>query len=151
MADAYEANNYYDDGLSIVREDSSLTRDDAGNIVGARITFRDDATGETFTQNVSDVRDVVASAIGIMAPEKAFELAWDQTFGRDKAADKPDVVSREEAIKIVNEEDKERPLAGLPPMTPEEKQARFDAITGGSNPFAGGAASGVGAQIPLYR
>lgn len=158
MADAYEADNYYDDGLSIVREESSLTRDDRGNIVGARITFKEEATGRTFTQNVTDVRDLVASAIGVMAPEKAFELAWDQTFGKDKAADpKERAIDLKEVEGIVEKRNFDPAYSSDPAwanLSPDQKRQQVAqemaaaklGIVGG-----GGAASGVGGQIPLYR
>lgn len=158
MADAYEADNYYDDGLSIVRDQSSLTRDDRGNIIGARITFKEDGSGRTFTQNVTDVRDLVASAIGVMAPEKAFELAWDQTFGKDKSADPKDRAIDLKEVETIVEKRNFDPTYSTDPawanLSPNEKRQRVamemaaakQGVVGG-----GGAASGVGGQIPLYR
>lgn len=83
LVGAYEANDYYDDGLSIDREQTEVNRDDRGNIIGATIAFRDNATGRTFQQEINGIRDMAAVAIGTLSPEAVFERMWEQTFGQD--------------------------------------------------------------------
>lgn len=153
LADAYEANNYYDDGLSVVREKSDVSYDERGNIVGAQVTFKDDATGREFTQNFSDIEDFVATAIGVMAPESAFDKAWEMAFGNKESG----YMDFDTAITKINEEADTAAkslLGDTKPMTEEEKARRFDAYTGGRfrNPFegAGSSASGVGGSYTLY-
>lgn len=150
LAATYNSDNYFDDGVTVIREESAVQYDQSGNIVGATVTFQDDATGRKFTQNVSDVRDMVVSVFGTLAPEQAFETAWEMTFGRDKSADAPKKMTAAEATEAVTKAAEQSALTGAP-MTPDQQQQMYDRLMAGENPFGSGTASGVGSQIPVYR
>lgn len=70
---AYNRLDYFPDGTTIVKGESGFTYDKKGNISGAKITFKDEATGNTFDQVFSDPNDLVRLGITMLAPEAAFE------------------------------------------------------------------------------
>jgi len=90
VADVYNSRGYYEDGLSVLREGTEFRRDEGGNIIGASITFRDDASGETFRRNIQGPRDLVGAAIiGALSPEQVFEqgMAEAQAMAAQQEAD----------------------------------------------------------------
>ncbi len=73
LADAYNATDYFDDGYSVVREDTEFTRDEQGNITGARVKIKNNETGQTFDQVFDGVDDIYRFGIGLLSPEAVFE------------------------------------------------------------------------------
>lgn len=76
-----------DDGVSVVREKSSLIRDENGAITGATVTFKDDS-GKTWTKDYSGQADIVESFLTQMAPHNQFEWQIGQIGGASEAAAK---------------------------------------------------------------
>ncbi len=72
--DAYNASGYFDDGMDVVKDKSTLIKDDAGEVVGVTLTMRDQATGEEFSQT-DTIDGFIQKAAWITSPEKAFEAA----------------------------------------------------------------------------
>lgn len=83
---AYNRLDYFGDDTTIVEDQSGFTSDKAGNITGAKITFRDEKTGNTFDQVFSDPNDLVRLGITLLAPEQAFEYYHQQQQAAAQAA-----------------------------------------------------------------
>ncbi len=75
---AYNRLGYFGDDTTIVEDESGFTRDKAGNITGAKITFKDEKTGNTFDQVFTDPNDLVKMGITLLAPDQAFEYFYKQ-------------------------------------------------------------------------
>lgn len=73
IADTY---NSIDDGFTIDRSKTKLTRDKQGNIVGGQLAVVNDETGETNIQQFDDQQDIIEMAVYAMAPEQTFEYLW---------------------------------------------------------------------------
>lgn len=73
IVDAYNRMDYFGDNLTIDRAKSGFEKDDAGNIIGAKISFRDETTGATFEKAFDDPNDLIRMGITMLAPERAFE------------------------------------------------------------------------------
>ena len=73
MIEAYNADGYTDDGMTALADGSGLTRDKAGNVIGGRVTLRNDATGEVFVQNFNEIEDIYRFGINFLSPEQVFE------------------------------------------------------------------------------
>ena len=78
MIDAYNSDGYFDDGYEIQRRGSELIRDDEGNITGARLTFKDQETGQTSTRDFNDIGDLYEFGVNFLAPENVFEYGIGQ-------------------------------------------------------------------------
>lgn len=83
IAAAYNAKGYYDDGYSIVPEASGINRDEAGNVIGAQVTFKDNATGQVFTQDFEGSEDLYRLGVDMLAPEQVFEIGWSRVQAVD--------------------------------------------------------------------
>lgn len=77
--------NSFDDGLTLVRDDSHIVRDDKGNMIGATLTFKDDKTGETHTQTFHGAEDLMQQGVYALSPEKMFEVMYEQAGKADAA------------------------------------------------------------------
>lgn len=93
---AYNRLDYFPDGTTIVEKDSGFTRGRDGEITGARITFRDEKTGNTFEQVFSDPADLVRLGITMLAPEEAFKHYAEQVAATKQAGAK----AAEEALGV---------------------------------------------------
>lgn len=82
MIKTYNATGYYDDGYTVVADQSGLTRDGQGNAVGAKITFKNEESGEVFTQDFNTTEDLYSTGINLLSPEQIFE----QMYGEVKQA-----------------------------------------------------------------
>lgn len=140
---AYEARDYYDDGLTVVREGTRLrTNPQTGEVIGAEIVFRDSATGRTFRQEINGLRDMVAIGFGALAPEAAFDKMWDATFGGDQASSGPTQAEQLAVRKqAVDEATKTAPIGSNP--TPEQIDAIEQRLLGR---LGGGVGGG---EVPL--
>lgn len=76
--------NSFDDGLSLVRDESHIVRDDKGNMVGAEITFVD-KDGAKHTQTFHGAEDLMQQGVYALAPEKMFEVMYEQGKAADAA------------------------------------------------------------------
>jgi hypothetical protein len=76
--------NRMDPNVEVIRSESGMIKDEKGNIVGMDVTFRNRRTGEKFTKTFHGSEDMVRNGIMALAPEKMFELMYqqDQTVQR---------------------------------------------------------------------
>ncbi|WP_296763693.1 hypothetical protein [Sediminimonas sp.] len=81
LSDTYNA---FDDGFDVVREQSGFQRGENGEITGARLTFRNRETGETFTRDYEDQGDLIQEGLYALAPENVFEMLWEQMQAAQK-------------------------------------------------------------------
>lgn len=86
IMDAYDRLDYFPDGTTIDRENSGFTRDKDGNITGAKLTFKDAKTGNTWDQVFTDPNDLVRMGITLLAPEQAFEYYFEEQQAAAEAA-----------------------------------------------------------------
>ena len=126
MAEVYNAKGYYEDGLTVLREGTSFQRDDAGNVIGATITFRDGDSGDTFRRTINGPRDLIGAAIiGALSPEQVFErgMAEAEAMAAQQANQG---MSMDERIKVeASVRALAKEMAGLNGVTPEVyEQAR---------------------------
>jgi len=89
---AYNTLDYFGDGMTIVEDKSDFIRD-GDAIVGARVTFRDEATGREIVQEFSGPGDLLMQGINMLAPEQAFEYRLKQIEAQAAA-----VAERQQAI-----------------------------------------------------
>ncbi|MDO8983010.1 hypothetical protein [Cypionkella sp.] len=73
MLEAYNRLDYFPDGTTIVKEQSGITYGKDGEPNGARVTFRDEASGDTWEKVYGSVDDMVKEGMTLLAPEVAFE------------------------------------------------------------------------------
>lgn len=83
---AYNRMGYFPDGTELDKANSGFTRDKNGDVSGAKLTFKDTATGETFEQVFNGPDDLIKTGITLLAPENAFEFYWKQQEQSAKAA-----------------------------------------------------------------
>jgi len=86
IIETYNTRGYFDDGYSAIREKSGLRKDDAGNVVGAAITLRDEETGEEFEQNFDGIEDVYAYGVAMLEPAQVFEFGMGEIAKEDQRA-----------------------------------------------------------------
>lgn len=86
IVSAYNRIGYFPDGMELDKEASGFTRDKNGEVNGAKLTFRDTATGQTFEQVFSGPDDLIKTGITLLAPENAFEYYWKQQEAAAKGA-----------------------------------------------------------------
>lgn len=71
---AYNTDGYFEDGREVIEGQSGLLRDEDGTITGARLTFRDLETGDTFEQVFDGIDDIYRVGIQMLAPERVLEF-----------------------------------------------------------------------------
>lgn len=100
--DAYNASGYFDDGMDVVKDKSTLIKNDAGDVVGVTLTMRNQATGEEITQTDS-IDGFIQKAAWITSPEKAFEASQDRLAAQQEALLKAEEERRKSATKLVED------------------------------------------------
>lgn len=99
LAAAYNTSGYFDDGYSMIREKSDFIRTPEGDVAGAVVTFRDDATGREFQQQFDSADDLLQAGIQLLSPEAVMEhlLAQQtaQTEALRAAADKAEAEAKD--------------------------------------------------------
>lgn len=98
--DAYNASGYFDDGMDVVKEKSTLIKNDAGDVVGVTLTMRNQATGEEITQTDS-IDGFIQKAAWITSPEKAFEASQARLAAQQEALLKAEEERRKTATRLV--------------------------------------------------
>ena len=98
--DAYNASGYFDDGMDVVKEKSTLIKNDAGDVVGVTLTMRNQATGEEITQTDS-IDGFIQKAAWITSPEKAFEASQARLAAQQEALLKAEEERRKVATRLV--------------------------------------------------
>lgn len=98
--DAYNASGYFDDGMDVVKEKSTLIKNDAGDVVGVTLTMRNQATGEEITDTDS-IDGFIQKAAWITSPEKAFEASQARLAAQQEALLKAEEERRKTATRLV--------------------------------------------------
>ena len=98
--DAYNASGYFDDGMDVVKDKSTLIKNDAGDVVGVTLTMRNQATGEEITQTDS-IDGFIQKAAWITSPEKAFEASQARLAAQQEALLKAEEERRKTATRLV--------------------------------------------------
>ena len=98
--DAYNASGYFDDGMDVVKEKSTLIKNDAGDVVGVTLTMRNQATGEEITQTDS-IDGFIQKAAWITSPEKAFEASQARLAAQQEALLKAEEERRKSVTRLV--------------------------------------------------
>lgn len=119
LAEANNAPNYYDDGLSVIREKSKPIYAGNGDLLGVSVAWRNDATGEEFTQNVEGINDLMAVGVGLLAPEKAFEIGWSATVGAKKT--KPKALNPKDVMTAIESRSLSDPAFAALPFEERER------------------------------
>jgi hypothetical protein len=99
MSKIYNTERYYDDGYTVVLDDSEILRDEAGNFAGSRIAFRNDESGEVFMREIMDEDDFYSIAAGLAAPETVFQN-WMQEYSAAREARAAEAEAFREANRI---------------------------------------------------
>ncbi|MDP2047554.1 MAG: hypothetical protein Q8K33_01490 [Cypionkella sp.] len=88
MLEAYNRLDYFPDGTTIVKEQSGIVYGKDGKASGARVTFKDEASGDTWEKVYGSVDDMVKEGMTLLAPEMAFEhYAAQNEASKPKPAD----------------------------------------------------------------
>ena len=98
--DAYNASGYFDDGMDVVKEKSTLIKNDAGDVVGVTLTMRNQATGEEITDTDS-IDGFIQKAAWITSPEKAFEASQARLAAQQEALLKAEEERRKSVTRLV--------------------------------------------------
>lgn len=85
LAAAYNERGYFDDGYSMIREKSDFIRTPEGDVAGAVVTFRDDATGREFQQRFGSADELLQAGIQLLSPEAVMEHQLAQQAARTEA------------------------------------------------------------------
>lgn len=101
---AYNRLGYYNDGTTIVPEQSRFTTDESGAVNGAVITFRNEETGDTYERVYDDPNQLYMVGLAAADPLNAFT----ETASRIKAANEAALGARKAARDEVREAAKER-------------------------------------------
>ncbi|MFQ6755328.1 hypothetical protein V6Z72_13345 [Cereibacter sphaeroides] len=75
LTEVFNNADYYDDGFSIPKGGLEIIEGDGGKIRRAKLTMRNDRTGETVTQEYSG-EDLMMMAYSALDPVAAFEAGW---------------------------------------------------------------------------
>lgn len=73
LMDSYNRNNYINDSTIVLKDQSEIFRDSSGNVTGARVVFKDEASGNTFDQVFSSQDDLIAFGMLNFDPATVFE------------------------------------------------------------------------------
>lgn len=143
LLEAYNNESYYPDGLSAVRSGTRMVTNEDGEVIGADITLRDNATGREFTQQIRGLDDMIAVGIGTLSPEAAFEH-YLEASGARRAARRQNIEPTQ--MRQIEDAAYERASqGGLRQPTPEEVQSEMQAILS----RMGVSASGMGARAAI--
>ncbi|MFV0382616.1 hypothetical protein [Paracoccus sp. (in: a-proteobacteria)] len=156
MIDAYNSNGYFDDGYEIVRDQSALIRDKAGEVTGIRLAMRNQQTGEVNTQEAS-LPDWITRGLWLTSPQKAMEVHLQRQQGMQEQLLQLDEERRRQAGDLIKEEFRATNAAALklmetsigldgkPAISYEEALAQVQRARGG------GAAAGQATETPVLH
>lgn len=112
MVETFNNERYYPDGLSV--QDYDIERNEDGEVIGADITFRDQRSGRTFTQQFRGFDDIVFAGIGALAPEEVHER-WSAMLSQrrdQRQPEDPDYLAlREQAFEELQDVSGRQPTA----------------------------------------
>jgi hypothetical protein len=156
IANAYNRLGYFPDGTPIDKEESGFTYGKNGEITGAVLTFKDEATGNTFEQVFSDPNDLVRLGITLMAPENAYAAFVEQQKSASGGLTPKEAIDAQneqekridDAAKLIYEQSQGAALTGGVPLTYEQARAQAEAAILGMS----GAPAGMDAgPVPVMR
>jgi hypothetical protein len=146
IMEAYNRMDYFPDGTQLVKEKSGFTYDKAGNILGAKLTFLDEVSGNTFEQTFASPDDLIQTGITLLAPENAFEYYMQKNEAEKAAALKalpdPRKAAEDEkkridaTAKLIFEKTVDQ--LGAPTLTYEQARAQAEQIIRGGGPMPSG-------------
>lgn len=143
LLEAYNNEAYYPDGLSAVRSGTRMVTNEDGEVIGADIALRDNATGREFTQQIRGLDDMIAVGIGTLSPEAAFEH-YLEAAGARRAARSP-AIEPAQMRQIEDAAFERASQGGLRQPTPEQVRSEMQAILS----RMGVSASGMGARAAI--
>lgn len=156
MMDAYNSAGYFDDGYEILKDQSSLIKDENGDVSGVRLAMRNQQTGEVTVQEDS-ISDVITKGLWLTSPEKAMETYIANQQAIQKQLLEADAARREQAGKLVEKDfDATNDAAlelmkasigldGKPTITYEEALAEVQRAR------SGGGSAQLGGDTPVLR
>lgn len=154
---AYNRLDYFPDGTTIVKDQSGFTFGKDGQPNGAKITFRDEKTGNTWEQVIQNPHDFMRMGLDLLSPQEVFKhhLAQDEaaTAAAAKATVDPAEAQKvlekriDDAAKIIFEKTVDQ--MGNPTLTYAEARNQAEAIL---TQQQGGQTQGPPAPPPIaYR
>lgn len=156
FVEIYNDAGWVPDGVTIDRAKSGAINDEKGNPTGLRITFNDEASGNSYEQVFTDLDQVALMASIAAAPENAFEIQ--QQFKKDQEAkalgaqEKADKAAKDrqkridDAFKVISELEGKK--IGGEQKTVEQIRREAEAYVDGAQPEDPAAAG----DVPLlYR
>lgn len=154
--EGWNRQGYVPDGTTIVKEKSGWTYGKDGQPNGAKITFKDIESGNTWEQVFNDPNDMVQLAVTMLAPQEAFKYFAEKTAANTPAPAKP--VDPAEAQKVLEKRiddaakiifEKTVDQMGNPTLTYAEARKQAEAIL---TQQQGGQTQGPPAPPPIaYR
>lgn len=157
LAAAYNTSGYYSDGFSMIREKSDFIRTPEGDVAGAVVTFRDDATGREFQQQFDSADDLLQMGIQLLSPEAVMQHQLQQQAAQTEAlkaqaekaqAEAKDLERRIDGIaKVIFDTANKSTLPGEEGMSYAEARAQAAAELGVEGQAPAGAAP-VYARVP---
>lgn len=78
LMDSYNRNSYISDDTIVLKDESEIFKDSAGNVTGARIVFKDQKSGNTFDQVFSGPEDLIAFGMMSFDPANVFQMYQDR-------------------------------------------------------------------------
>lgn len=141
VVDLYNDAEYFPDGTSIIKDRSKVVKDrETGAPVGALITFRDDKSGNTWEQIITD-DDLMALGISAFAPENAFEYwrakqteAADRTRGLATGALEANKAVADLAVEIMKNAPLDAPITWEQAQMQAAQALGLGSVAGGNQP-----------------
>lgn len=103
LSEAYNAPGYYEDGYSLVRNESELIRDENGQPVGIKMTLQHGATGQKFTQT-GRVNDIMQHFLWKLSPQEAFKAYNENQQAMQKALLESQIKRDETERKLISDQ-----------------------------------------------
>lgn len=127
---------YFGDTVKIDKSKSGFTKDDEGNIIGAKLIMVDEKTGTSFEQVFDSPADLVNAGMYFASPEVQFEMAQKQVeAARETAlgAAKAGAESQEKMAKLILEQtnkiiENSKGLDGVPTKTQEQAEMEAEDV-----------------------
>ena len=116
IIEAYNNNGYFPDGVTIDKAKSGLVYENKAKPnepTGARITFKDPETGQTWVQNFADPEDFMSLAMTMVSPEAGYTQYAAQVQAQTAARAEAEAADRKLALDQSNDQAKAINAAAL--------------------------------------
>lgn len=149
ILDLYNNEDYYGDGLQIVRNESGFTSDRAGNMSGAVVTFKD-ASGKTFKRQWNTIDELMMEVATMASPEAAFQTFLNNRAKAPQVAAEQRAKQADRVTETYNALSKQEVTWGQ--MTEQERSAMVQQRMAMEDALVGGKSSmGAHPVAPLRR